>query len=54
MEVGTQAGMHTIDASLAHLANGRFISLQDAIDHARDPDFIREHVHLPTPPAPTS
>jgi twitching motility protein PilT len=45
MEVGTQDGMHTFDASLAHLAAAGLIALPEALNHARDPEFVNRHVH---------
>ena len=44
MEVGRQDGMHTFDASLAHLAAGGYITLEEALTHARDPEFIERQV----------
>ena len=44
MEVGRQDGMHTYDASLAHLASGGYISMDEALIHARDPESIRRQV----------
>ncbi len=44
IEIGRSEGMHTIDASLAHLLVAGHISLEDALAFARDPDFI--HTHL--------
>jgi len=40
MEVGTQDGMHTYDASLTHLAMGGYIAHADAVAHARDPEQV--------------
>jgi hypothetical protein len=33
--------MHTIDDSLMHLASYGFISLDDAMIRARDPEFVK-------------
>jgi twitching motility protein PilT len=44
MEVGRNDGMHTFDASLAHLAACGYLSQEEAITHARDPQFIERQV----------
>jgi len=44
MQVGSQEGMHTFDASLAHLAANGFISPNDAYAHARDQEFIEKRL----------
>jgi len=40
IQIGGSDGMHTIDDSLTHLANHGFISLDEALNRARDPDFV--------------
>jgi len=42
MQVGSIHGMHTMDSSLLHLLTGGFISIEDALLHARDAGAIRE------------
>ncbi len=41
IQIGSVDGMHTIDDSLLHLANYGFISMEDAIIRARDPEFVK-------------
>ncbi len=41
IQIGAVDGMHTIDDSLMHLANHGFISLEDALLRARDPEFVK-------------
>ncbi|CAN5242195.1 type IV pilus twitching motility protein PilT [soil metagenome] len=41
IEIGRAEGMHTLDASLAHLLVGGYISYEDAIAHCRDEEFIQ-------------
>ncbi|MFO1483039.1 MAG: PilT/PilU family type 4a pilus ATPase [Verrucomicrobiaceae bacterium] len=40
IQIGGPDGMHTIDDSLMHLTNHGFISLEDAVIRARDPEFV--------------
>ena len=44
MQVGSQDGMHTFDASLAHLVVNGYISHGDAFAHARDKDYIQNQI----------
>lgn len=41
IQIGGPDGMHTIDDSLLHLTNYGFISLQESMIRARDPDFVQ-------------
>lgn len=41
MQLGAVHGMHTLDQSLLHLLEEGFISLEDAVLHARDPAAIK-------------
>ncbi len=41
IQIGAHDGMHTIDDSLLHLLTGNYISLDHAVAHCRDQDFIR-------------
>jgi twitching motility protein PilT len=43
MQIGAADGMHTIDDSLIELLLADRISLMDAMAHARDPNFVKEH-----------
>lgn len=43
IQIGGIDGMHTIDDSLTHLTNYGFITLEDAMVRARDPDFVNVH-----------
>ena len=42
MQVGSIHGMHTMDSSLYHLLTGGFITIEDALLHARDTVAMRE------------
>ncbi len=42
LQIGAHEGMHTIDDSLAHLASNGHVALEDALAHARDPEFIKQ------------
>jgi len=42
MQVGTVHGMHTMDSSLFHLLTGGFITIEEALIHARDPGAMKE------------
>ena len=42
LQIGAHEGMHTIDDSLAHLAVNGHVALDDALAHARDPEFIKQ------------
>lgn len=54
IQIGASEGMHTIDDSLLHLANHRFITLNDALLRARDPGFVNtgheNHLRETAPP----
>jgi twitching motility protein PilT len=41
IQIGGIDGMHTIDDSLMHLASYGFITLDDAMIRARDPEFVK-------------
>lgn len=41
MQVGAVHGMHTLDDSLLHLLKGGFVSLEEALANARDPDALK-------------
>jgi twitching motility protein PilT len=43
IQIGGQDGMHTIDDSLLHLLTNDFITLDHALAHCRDRDFIRSN-----------
>src|SRR4030095_14860618 len=43
IQIGTADGMHTVDDSLIELLLADRISLMDALAHARDPNFVKEH-----------
>lgn len=40
IQIGSQEGMQTLDESLVHLLLTGYVSYEEAIVHARDPDFI--------------
>jgi twitching motility protein PilT len=42
IQIGAKDGMHTVDDSLIELLLAERISLMDALDHARDPNFVKE------------
>ncbi len=44
IEIGRQDGMHTIDASLAHLFKGGFILPEHAMNFCRDRDYMYEAI----------
>ncbi len=44
IEIGRAEGMHTLDASLAHLLTGGYISYEDAIAHCRDDEYIQDRM----------
>lgn len=44
IEIGRSEGMHTLDASLAHLLVHGHISLEDALAFCRDEEYIRERL----------
>jgi twitching motility protein PilT len=41
IQIGGPDGMHTLDDSLLHLASHGFISLFDALNRAKDPEFVQ-------------
>jgi twitching motility protein PilT len=43
IQIGGADGMHTVDDSLIELLLADRISLMDALAHARDPNFVKEH-----------
>jgi twitching motility protein PilT len=43
IQIGGADGMHTVDESLIELLLAERISLMDALAHARDPNFVKEH-----------
>ncbi|MFL2480395.1 MAG: type IV pilus twitching motility protein PilT [Verrucomicrobiales bacterium] len=43
IQIGTQEGMHTIDESLAHLLINKHISINDALLHCRDQEYIKDN-----------
>src|SRR6266404_1257346 len=43
IQIGAKDGMHTVDDSLIELLLADRISLMDAMAHARDPNFVKEH-----------
>jgi len=43
IQIGAKDGMHTVDDSLIELLLAERISLMDALAHARDPNFVKEH-----------
>jgi len=43
IQIGAKDGMHTVDESLIELLLANRISLMDALAHARDPNFVKEH-----------
>ncbi len=45
IQIGAQDGMHTIDDSLLHLLLHDFITLETALAHCRDRQFIEENYH---------
>lgn len=45
MQIGAQDGMHTIDDSLLFLLANDHITMEDALAHCRDKDFIRQGYH---------
>jgi Tfp pilus assembly ATPase PilU len=42
MQIGSADGMHTVDDSLIELLLADRVSLMDAMDHARDANFVKE------------
>ncbi len=42
LQVGSVHGMHTMDSSLYHLLTGGYITIEDALLHARDAAALRE------------
>jgi twitching motility protein PilT len=43
IQIGAKDGMHTVDDSLIELLLADRINLMDALAHARDPNFVKEH-----------
>src|SRR5713101_6282608 len=43
IQIGGSDGMHTVDESLIELLLANRINLMDALAHARDPNFVKEH-----------
>ena len=43
IQIGGSDGMHTVDESLIELLLVNRINLMDALAHARDPNFVKEH-----------
>ena len=43
IQIGGADGMHTVDESLIELLLANRINLMDALAHARDPNFVKEH-----------